>query len=41
MDLHLWLTFLAASTALLILPGPTILLVLSYALSQGKRVAVA
>ena len=41
MTLDLWLTFVAASTALLLIPGPTILLVLSYALSQGKRVAVA
>ena len=41
MDLNLWLTFVAASTALLIIPGPTVLLVLSYALSQGRRVAVA
>jgi homoserine/homoserine lactone efflux protein len=41
MDLNLWLTFVAASTALLLIPGPTILLVLSYALSQGHRVALA
>jgi threonine/homoserine/homoserine lactone efflux protein len=41
MPLELWLTFVAASTALLLIPGPTVLLVLSYALSQGKRVAVA
>ncbi|MEM1431660.1 MAG: LysE family translocator, partial [Pseudomonadota bacterium] len=41
MDLSLWLTFVAASTALLLIPGPTVLLVLSYALSQGRRVAVA
>ncbi|MEL6207596.1 MAG: LysE family translocator [Pseudomonadota bacterium] len=41
MTLDLWLTFLAASTALLLIPGPTVLLVLSYALSQGRRVAVA
>ncbi|WP_338549274.1 LysE family translocator [Roseovarius phycicola] len=41
MPLDLWLTFVAASTALLLIPGPTILLVLSYALSQGRRVAVA
>lgn len=41
MDLSLWLTFVAASTALLLIPGPTILLVMSYALSQGRRVAVA
>lgn len=41
MSIDLWLTFVAASTALLLIPGPTVLLVLSYALSQGKRVAVA
>ena len=41
MPFDLWLTFVAASTALLLIPGPTVLLVLSYALSQGKRVAVA
>ena len=41
MPVELWLTFVAASTALLMIPGPTVLLVLSYALSQGRRVAVA
>jgi len=41
MPLDLWLAFAAASVVLLIIPGPTILLVLSYALSQGRRVAVA
>ena len=41
MSLDLWLAFVAASTALLIIPGPTVLLVLSYALSQGRKVAVA
>ncbi len=41
MDLHVWLTFVAASLALLLIPGPTVLLVLSYAISQGKRVAIA
>jgi threonine/homoserine/homoserine lactone efflux protein len=41
MDLHTWLAFVAASTALLLVPGPTVLLVLSYALSQGRRVALA
>lgn len=41
MSLDLWLAFVAASTALLLIPGPTVLLVLSYALSQGKRVAIA
>ncbi|MEQ8896368.1 MAG: LysE family translocator [Roseovarius sp.] len=41
MPFDLWLAFAAASTALLLIPGPTVLLVLSYALSQGRRVAVA
>lgn len=41
MDLYLWLTFVAASTALLLIPGPTVLLVLSYSLTQGRRVALA
>ncbi|NSX55618.1 LysE family translocator [Parasulfitobacter algicola] len=41
MPLDLWLTFVAASVALLLIPGPTVLLVLSYALTQGKRVAVS
>jgi len=41
MPLDLWLAFAAASAALLLIPGPTVLLVLSYALSQGRRTAVA
>ncbi len=41
MTFELWITFVAASTALLMIPGPTVLLVLSYALSQGRRVALA
>ncbi|MGC1503898.1 MAG: LysE family translocator [Sulfitobacter sp.] len=41
MPLELWLAFVAASTALLLIPGPTVLLVLSYALSKGRPVAVA
>ncbi|MBE1283212.1 MAG: LysE family translocator [Rhodobacteraceae bacterium] len=41
MDLNLWLAFVAASTALLLIPGPTVLLVLSYALTKGRSVAVA
>ncbi len=40
MDVHLWLAFVAASIALLLIPGPTVLLVLSYAVSQGRRVAL-
>lgn len=41
MTIETWLAFVAASVALLLIPGPTILLVLSYALSQGRRVALA
>lgn len=41
MSFDLWLAFVAASTALLLIPGPTVLLVLSYALSKGPGVAVA
>jgi threonine/homoserine/homoserine lactone efflux protein len=41
MPLDLWLAFVAASTALLLIPGPTVLLVLSYAMSKGRAVAVA
>lgn len=41
MSFDLWLAFVAATTALLLIPGPTVLLVLSYALSRGRSVAVA
>ena len=41
MTFEIWLAFVAASIAILLVPGPTILLVLSYALSQGKKVAMA
>jgi threonine/homoserine/homoserine lactone efflux protein len=36
-----WFAFLLASTVLLLIPGPTVLLVVSYALTQGRKVAVA
>ena len=35
-----WLTFLAASGILVLIPGPTVLLVVSYALGQGWRTAL-
>ncbi|WP_065330753.1 LysE family translocator [Tritonibacter mobilis] len=41
MEFHVWLAFASSSIALLLIPGPTVLLVLSYAISQGKRLAVA
>jgi len=37
---HLYLPFLAASALLLIIPGPTILTVISYSLSHGRRANV-
>ena len=40
MSLETWLAFSAASVVLLLIPGPTILLVISYALGQGWRVAL-
>jgi threonine/homoserine/homoserine lactone efflux protein len=36
-----WLAFALASLVLVIIPGPTVLLVVSYALTQGRRVALA
>jgi threonine/homoserine/homoserine lactone efflux protein len=39
MSFETWLAFAAASTVLLVIPGPTILLVVSYALGQGWRAA--
>ena len=41
MDLSLLMTFVGATLLLLIIPGPTVVLVLTYALTQGRRVAVA
>jgi threonine/homoserine/homoserine lactone efflux protein len=37
MTFESWAAFTAASTVLLIIPGPTVLLVVSYALGQGWR----
>ena len=39
MGLETWLAFAAASAVLLAIPGPTILLVVSYALGRGWKVA--
>ena len=36
-----WLAFVAASAVMLLIPGPTVLMVVSYALTQGRRVALA
>lgn len=40
MSFETWLAFAAASAVLLVIPGPTILLVVSYALGQGWRTAL-
>ena len=37
MAIELWLAFVAASIILLIIPGPTILTVISYSIAHGKR----
>lgn len=41
MSFEHWLAFCAASAILLAIPGPTVLLVISYALGHGRRVAFA
>ena len=41
MPIDTWIWFIISSTALLIIPGPTILLVVFYAINQGRKVAVA
>ncbi len=41
MSIEHWLAFVAASAVLLAIPGPTILLVISYALGHGRRVTGA
>ncbi|WP_029029391.1 LysE family translocator [Salinarimonas rosea] len=40
MSFETWAAFAAASAVLLVIPGPTVLLVVSYALGQGLRVAL-
>lgn len=40
MSIENWAAFAAASTILLMIPGPTVLLVVSYALGQGWRTAL-
>jgi threonine/homoserine/homoserine lactone efflux protein len=40
MTIETWLAFVGASTILLVIPGPTVLLVVSYALGQGWRAAL-
>jgi threonine/homoserine/homoserine lactone efflux protein len=39
-SIELWLAFVAASAILLVIPGPTILTVISYSLAHGRRANV-
>lgn len=41
MTFEVWLAFVAAAIVILLLPGPTVLLVVAYALGQGRRVALS
>ncbi|MGE0154629.1 MAG: LysE family translocator [Reyranellaceae bacterium] len=41
MSIEHWLAFVAASAVLLAIPGPTVLLVISYALGHGRKAAPA
>ncbi|WP_340151807.1 LysE family translocator [uncultured Sneathiella sp.] len=41
MSLELWISFFIASAALLAIPGPTVMIVISYALGQGRSTAWA
>jgi len=36
-SIELWLAFIATSAVLLIIPGPTVLTVISYSVAQGRR----
>ena len=40
MAIEVWLAFVAASAVLLIIPGPTILAVISYSVAHGNRANV-
>ena len=40
MSIETWLAFTLASAVLVLIPGPTVLLVISYALGQGWRSAL-
>lgn len=41
MPIELWLAFAVAATGLILMPGPTVLLVVGYAVSSGVRPALA
>lgn len=41
MSIELWIAFVVASAALLIIPGPTILTVISYSMTHGRRANIS
>jgi threonine/homoserine/homoserine lactone efflux protein len=41
MSFEIWISFFIASAALLAVPGPTVMIVISYALGQGRKTAWA
>ncbi|MEM8645565.1 MAG: LysE family translocator, partial [Pseudomonadota bacterium] len=41
MSVEVWIAFVVASGVLLAVPGPTVMLVVSYALGRGKQTAWA
>lgn len=41
MSMEVWIAFILASSALLIIPGPTVILVISYALGDGRKTALS
>lgn len=41
MTLQLWIAFVLASGVVLLIPGPTVLMVIGYALSDGRRSALS
>jgi len=40
MSIEIWIAFVAASILLLIIPGPTILTVISYSMSHGYKAKI-
>jgi len=41
MTFELWVSFALASTVILAIPGPTVILIISYALGQGRQTGLA
>jgi len=41
MDWHVWLGFVAASALMGLIPGPGVMSIVGYAVSSGRRVALA